>query len=106
MNLIKTLLDMFRESKGRKVVNAPVVPVAPLIARLNLPEMPLNIKDDRRKAKYVFEEIRERFPNKISQRVLGKIVRHYGVDLRGYGFFRRMPAPRANMLIVQDLPLL
>lgn len=95
-----SLLDLFRASKGRKPADAQVVPVAPLIQRLNLPKMPLNIKDADRKAAYVFMVITEHFPKKISNRVLKKIVRHYGVDLRGYGFFRRMPAPRANMLQV------
>lgn len=100
-NAVTSLLDLFRESKGRRVIDAPAVPVAPLIQRLGLSSLPLNIKDDRRKAAYVFMEICDRFPKQISKRVLGKIVRHYGVDLHGYGFFRTMPAPRANILIIQ-----
>lgn len=102
MNLIiESLLDLFRMSKGRKVADTPVVPVAPLIQRLSLPEIPMNVIGEKSKANYVFGEIRTRFPKQISERVLGKIVRHYGVDLRNYRMFRRLPAPRANMLVLR-----
>lgn len=101
-NAVLSLLDLFNLSKGKKIVKEPAAPVAPLIQRLGLPELPLNIKnDDERKASFVFREvILKHFPKQISKRVLGKIVRHYGVDLRGYRMFRTMDAPRANMLQV------
>lgn len=99
-NAVLSLLDMFNLSKGKKIVKEPAAPIPPLIQRLNLPEMPRNNMNTGDKRAYVFMVITQRFPKQISKRVLGKIVRHYGVDLRGYRMFRTMPAPRANMLQV------
>lgn len=99
-NAVLSLLDMFSLSKGKKIVKEPAAPIAPLIQRLGLPELPSDIRTDDDKANFVFSVIVRSFPKKISKRVLGKIVRHYGVDLRGYRMFRRMDAPRANMLQV------
>lgn len=98
-NAVLSLLDLFNLSKGKKIVKEPAAPIAPIIERLGLPELPSWLEGSE-KTEFVIKEIRERFPRQISKRVLGKIVRHYGVDLRGYGYFRTMHAPRANMLQV------
>ena len=81
-----------------ELVEQPKPVLAPLIQRLNLPELPdgLSMYES---ALFVFREIRSRFPKKVSRRVLGKISRHYGVDLRGYGLFRNIPG-RSGMLRV------
>jgi len=89
-NIALSLLDVFRLSKGRKIADEPAVPLAPLIQRLSLPPVPDWMCFD--KARFVVEVIQEKFPGgKISRRVLGKICRYYGVNLRGCGLFRAVP---------------
>lgn len=98
------LLEAFALSKGKKAEEALPQPLAPLIQRLKLPVMPpareLYYGGMTAEA-WVLAEIQNRFPKRISRRVLRKITRHYGVDLRGHGFFRAIPG-RSNML--QILP--
>ncbi|MBI3046130.1 MAG: hypothetical protein HYY86_01095 [Candidatus Harrisonbacteria bacterium] len=103
-NAALSLLDIFRLNKSRKITEEPLVPLAPLIQRLGLPAMP-SVKElyyhygEMTAEQWVMAEIRNRFPKRISRRVLGKIARHYGVDLRGNGFFKAIP-DRPKMLIV------
>ena len=54
-NAVLSLLDLFSLSKGKKIVKESAAPIAPLIQRLGLPELPPDIKnDDERKASFVF----------------------------------------------------
>ncbi len=96
-NTVLSLLDIFRLSKGQKIVKEePAVPLVPLLQRLSLPAIPngLCLAD---KAEFVMDVIHQNIAEKklpdqkISKRVLGKISKHYGADLRGYGLFRTIP---------------
>ena len=98
-NTVLSLLDIFRLEKGQKIVKEPAVPLAPLLQRLDLPPIPSDHRNIADRVSWVIGSVRERFPQKISRRVLGKITRYYCVDLRGYGFFWAMPG-RSNMLQV------
>ena len=103
-NAVLSLIDIFRLNKGQKIVEEPVEPLAPLIQRLGLPAMPSDFRSIADRREFVLGVIREKYPMKISRRVLGEIVRHYGVDLYGcrdhnQPIFRGIPN-RSRMLKV------
>ena len=93
--------DQVQNQAGTETLDAilekPVSPSAPLLQRLTLPVM-VNDLCEADQAQFVLDVIHQniaegKLKNKemISERALGKIVRYYGADLRGYGLFRRIP---------------
>lgn len=70
-------------------------PLPPLIQRLNLPEMPIGLRDsffgkrESLRARFVRDVIAMNYPNGIvSRRVVATITSHYGLNLHGHDFFR------------------
>ncbi|MBI4992330.1 MAG: hypothetical protein HZB99_03865 [Candidatus Harrisonbacteria bacterium] len=98
-SISRSLLDLLRISKGKKVEEPVViVPLPPLMVRLQLSPLPEQLTGHEQ-ALFVRDEIAARFPRKVSRRVLKKIAKYYGVDLRGHGFFKAIP-DRPTMLAV------
>ena len=97
--IILSVLELFRLSKGKKIVDIPAEPLPPLLKRLGL--LPKAVMPDGEgQDAFVLEQVRAaaggKFRKKISRRVLRAITTHYGVKPRG---FRSMPG-RPNMLLV------
>ena len=98
-----SILGMYHLSSGRisKVVSAEQKSVPSLIVRLKLQPIP-NGYYGKMAATWVAEQIKERFPNKVSRHVVSKISRYYGVSLYHRGFFRVIPG-KPRMLRVMPI---
>ena len=96
---LKTLKKLVKQglsaALGLSEETEQIKPIAPLIQRLSLPEMPNALSDSlfanrqEQRAKFVRDVIARNYPNGVvSRRMVAAITSHYGLNLHGRDFFQ------------------